>query len=68
MDNNLPKISVIVPVYNTEKYLSKCLDSIVNQSYENIEIIIVNDCSSDDSEKIIKEYEQKYPNKIKYFK
>ena len=68
MDNKLPKISVIVPVYNTEKYLSKCLDSIVNQSYENIEIIIVNDGSTDDSEKIIKEYEQKYPNKIKYFK
>ena len=37
------KLSVIVPVYNTEKYLSKCLNSIVNQSYKNLEILIIND-------------------------
>ena len=47
------KISVIVPVYNTEKYLSKCLDSLVNQTLAEMEIIVVNDGSLDDSQKII---------------
>ena len=64
----MPKISVIVPVYNTEKYLDKCLDSIVNQTFQDIEVIVVNDGSTDKSEKIILEYKNKYPEKIKYFK
>ena len=59
-----PKISIIVPVYNVEKYLNKCLDCLVKQTYSNLEIIIVNDCSSDDSERIIKEYEKQYNNII----
>lgn len=50
------KISVIVPVYNTEKYLKKCLESIINQNFQDIEIIIINDCSTDNSLNIIKEY------------
>jgi len=54
------KISVIVPVYNTEKYLGKCLDSLVNQTLENIEIIIVNDGSLDNSQRIIDKYDGKY--------
>lgn len=58
------KISVIVPVYNVEKYLDKCLDSLVNQTYDNMEIIVVNDCSPDDSEKIIKKYMRKYSNVV----
>lgn len=62
------KISVIVPVYNTEKYLEKCLDSLVNQTMDDIEIIVVNDGSIDNSEDIIKKYEKQYPNKIKYYK
>ena len=53
--NNI-KISVIVPVYNTEKYLRRCLDSIINQNFREIEIIIVNDCSTDNSLKIINDY------------
>jgi glycosyltransferase involved in cell wall biosynthesis len=53
---NLPKISVIIPVYNSERFLKKCIESIVNQSLRDIEIIFINDGSSDNSEKIIKEY------------
>ncbi len=61
------KISVIVPVYNVEKYLKKCLDSLINQTLKEIEIIVVNDGSPDESEKIILEYLKKYQN-IKYYK
>lgn len=52
-------ISIIVPVYNVEDYVRKCLDSIINQTYKNIEIIIVNDGSTDNSLKICKEYSKK---------
>lgn len=55
----MPKISVVVPVYNTAKYLNKCLDSLTAQTLSDIEIICVNDCSTDDSLKILKEYEAK---------
>ena len=51
-----PLISVIVPVYNTEKYLRKCLDSICGQTYRNLEIICVNDGSPDNSATILEEY------------
>lgn len=50
------KISVIVPVYNMEKYLSKCIDSIINQTFSNLEIILVNDGSEDSSGEICEEY------------
>ncbi|SMC61463.1 glycosyltransferase family 2 protein [Moheibacter sediminis] len=56
----MKKVSVIVPVYNTEKYLKKCLDSLVNQTLQDIEIIIVNDGSKDNSQKIIDDYLSKY--------
>lgn len=55
------KVSVIVPVYNVEKYLRKCLDSLVNQTLKDIEIILVNDGSTDSSQSIIDEYQKKYP-------
>ena len=44
----MPKVSIIVPVYNVEKYLEKCLDSLVNQTLQDIEIIVVNDSTPDD--------------------
>lgn len=50
-----PLVSILVPVYNVENYIHRCLESIINQSYENIEVIIVNDCSKDSSVKIINE-------------
>ena len=55
----MPKISVIIPVYNAEKYLRVCLDSVVNQTLEDIEIICVNDGSTDKSSNILKEYAEK---------
>ena len=56
--NNLPLISVIVPIYNVDSYLSICIDSIVNQSYRNLEILLINDGSTDNSEKICHSYAQ----------
>ena len=53
------KITVIVPVYNVENYLNKCLDSLINQTYKNLEIIVINDGSTDNSGKICQEYAQK---------
>lgn len=58
----MAKVSVIVPVYNVEKYLEKCLDSLVNQTLKDIEIIIVNDGSPDNSQEIIDKYVKKYSN------
>jgi glycosyltransferase involved in cell wall biosynthesis len=54
-----PLISIIVPVYNVEKFLSKCIDSIINQSYRNLEIILINDGSTDNSASICREYKKK---------
>ena len=58
------KVSVIVPVYNTEKYLEKCLNSLVQQTLDEIEIIVVDDGSPDNSQAIISKYAEQYPNKI----
>ena len=55
----MKKISIIIPCYNVEKYLTKCLDSIINQTYSNLEIICVNDGSTDNTLNILKEYKAK---------
>lgn len=61
------KVSIIVPVYNVEKYLEKCLDSLVKQTLEDIEIIVVNDGTKDNSQQIIDRFYKRYPKKIKSF-
>lgn len=58
-------ISIIIPVYNTEKYLERCLDSVVKQSYKNLEIIVVNDCSPGNAEEIVQQY-SRHDKRIKY--
>ena len=60
----MPKVSVIVPVYNVEKYIRKCLDSLIEQSLDSIQIIIVNDGSKDHCDEIIENYRAKYSDKI----
>lgn len=59
------KVSIVVPVYNSEIFLPRCIDSLVKQTLKEIEIILINDCSTDDSLSILEEYKQKYPEIIK---
>jgi len=53
------KVSIILPIYNVEPYIEQCLDSIINQTYKNLEIICVNDCGNDNSIKIVEKYKEK---------
>lgn len=62
----MPKISVIVPIYNVEKYLEKCINSLLSQTLEDIQIILVNDGSKDNSGNIAKEYEKNNKNGVIY--
>jgi len=61
------KVSIVVPIYNLEKYVPRCLDALVNQTLEDIEIICVDDGSKDSAPQIIEDYKQRYPNKVKTF-
>lgn len=65
---NNPSLSIIVPVYNAESTLDRCLSFLLNQSYTNLEIICVDDCSVDASKNIILNYQTRYPSKIIYVK
>ncbi len=60
------KVSVIVPIYNVEKYLRRCVDSLVRQVHKNIEILLIDDCSTDESSVIAREYAAKYPQLCHY--
>lgn len=64
MNSKKPKLSFVVPVFNKSAYLSECLESLINQTEKNIEIIIVDDCSTDSSRELINYYYEKYPDKI----
>lgn len=61
----MPKISIIVPVYNVEKYLSNCINSILNQTFKDFELILINDGSTDNSLDICKHYKN-IDNRIIY--
>lgn len=61
------RFSVIIPVYNTEKYIHKCLESVLNQTFDDFEVILVNDGSTDSSGEICDSYALKYPEKIRVF-
>ena len=58
----MPKFSIIIPVYNVEDYIKKCLDSVFNQTYTNYEVIVVNDGTKDNSMKIVKNYDVRIIN------
>ena len=62
----MPKVSVIVPIYNVEKYLEKCINSLLSQTLEDIQIILVNDGSKDNSGNISKEYEKNNKDRVIY--
>lgn len=59
IEKNIPKISIIIPVYNVEKYISQCLESVLSQTMKDIEIIVINDGSTDESGMICEQYEKK---------
>ena len=61
------KASIIIPVYNSEKYLENCINSVLDQTEQDYELILINDGSKDSSEKIMTDYKNKYPDKIKIF-
>ena len=67
MKNNKPRLSIIAAVYNLEKYLPRCLDALVNQTLEDIEILCVDDGSTDSAPQIVDEYAKRYPDKVKAF-
>lgn len=66
-EEKIVKVSIVVPVYNVEKYVGKCLDSLISQTLDDYEIIVVNDGATDDSGKIIAEYQKKHPTLIKVY-
>lgn len=60
----MPKVTVITPVYNSDDTIERCLDSLLNQTIKDIEVITINDCSTDNTSEILKKYEKKYKNLI----
>lgn len=67
MNNNAKKLSVITTVFNTEKFLPKCLDSVLGQSYKNLEFVVVDDCSNGNCKEIIERYKEK-DDRVRYVK
>ncbi|MBE8949056.1 MAG: glycosyltransferase [Quinella sp. 3Q1] len=62
----IPKISVVVPLYNMEKFVGECLDSLLKQTFKDFEVIVVDDCSIDNSMKVVKSYEPKFKGRLRY--
>ena len=59
MNNENPLVSILIPVYNREKYIGEAIESAINQTYKNIEVIIVDNCSTDNTWKILQDYQCK---------
>ena len=57
-----PKISVIIPAYNVQEYVNKAIDSVLKQDFKDYELIVINDASTDRTEEVVKQYEEKYNN------
>lgn len=64
MNNSFPAVSVIIPLYNAEKYIAECLESILAQTFRNFEVIVVDDCSTDNSVAIVKSYAEKFGGRL----
>lgn len=64
MNNQLPLVSVAIITYNQKEYLKECIESILEQDYDNIEIVVADDCSTDGTQEMLEEYDRKYPNKF----
>ena len=63
--NFAPKISIVIPMYNTEKYVGECLHSLEIQTFQDFEIIVVDDCSTDKSPEIVESYMPKFNGRLK---
>lgn len=64
---NAPAVSVIIPLYNAEKYIGECLDSILAQTFHDFEVIVVDDCSTDSSYSVVESYREKFGGRLKLF-
>ena len=64
MESDMPLVSVAIITYNQKEYLRECIESILEQDYDNIEIVVSDDCSTDGTQEMLKEYDRKYPNKF----
>lgn len=62
------KVSIIIPMYNTEKYVGECLESILNQTFQDYEVIVVDDCSTDDSIKVVESFKDKFNGRLQVIK
>ena len=60
MKKNIPAVSIVIPMYNTEKYIGECLDSILAQTFQDFEVIVVDDCSTDKSCDVVESYLPKF--------
>ena len=68
MENtNAPAVSVVIPMYNAERYIGECLDSLLNQTFQDFEVIVVDDCSSDNSRAVAKSYVEKFGSRLKIY-
>jgi len=64
IENNMPLVSVAIITYNQKEYLKECIDSVLKQDYNNIEIVVADDCSTDGTQDMLREYDKQYPHKF----